>query len=97
MRLIIDIDGTICSHEQDYRKAKPFKNRIAKVNRFYDSGSTIIYFTARGTKTSIDYREITEAQFKRWGVKYHELLFNKPYGDFYVDDKGVDDMWLGER
>ena len=24
---------------------------------------------------------------KEWGVKYHELRFGKPAGDYYIDDR----------
>jgi len=86
-KYIIDCDGTICSQEKDYAKAKPFLNVIKKINTLYDEGNIIKFFTARGTETKIDWREITEKQLKDWGVKYHELMMGKPAGDIYIDDK----------
>jgi hypothetical protein len=50
-------------------------------------GHYIILFTARGTKTGLDWRETTENQLKRWGVKHHELKFGKPAADYYIDDR----------
>lgn len=95
MKLVVDIDGTICSQEQDYSKAKPFLERIAHLNKLYDEGYTIIYYTARGTETGIDWREITEKQFDDWGVKYHYLMFGKPSADYYIDDKGIEyERWV---
>ena len=49
MRYCIDIDGTICTPTvgRDYHKAEPWKDRIAKINKLYDEGHYIIYFTAR--------------------------------------------------
>lgn len=95
MKLIVDIDGTICSQEQDYSQAKPFLERIAHLNKLYDEGCTIIYYTARGTETGIDWREITEKQFDDWGVKYHDLMFGKPSADYYIDDKGIEyERWV---
>ena len=56
MKLIyVDIDETICNREassdfgvvHDYTKAKPIKENIAKINKLYDEGNTIVYWTAR--------------------------------------------------
>lgn len=87
MKYVIDIDGTICSQEKNYAEAMPLFNRIERINQLYDEGHTIVYFTARGTETGIDWREITERQFKMWGVKYHDLIFGKPAADYYLDDR----------
>lgn len=87
----VDIDETICekSEDLDYSKAKPFYKRINKINKLYDEGNTVIYWTARGTGTGIDWREITEKQFEDWGVKYHSLKFGKPIYDLFIDDKNI--------
>ena len=87
MKLVIDIDGTICTQEKDYTDAKPFVDRIQKFNERYIAGDTIVYFTARGTETGIDWEQVTRDQFKEWGVKSHQLLFGKPSADLYIDDK----------
>jgi len=91
MIIYVDIDETICYYEgaRDYPKALPLKNNIEKINNLYDRGDTIIYWTARGTVTGIDWRETTEDQFERWGVKYHELRFGKPNYDLFIDDKNI--------
>lgn len=87
MKYVIDIDGTICTQEKDYAEATPFLDRIEKINKLYDEGHMIVYFTARGTETGIDWREVTEKQFAKWGVKYNDLIFGKPSADYYLDDK----------
>jgi hypothetical protein len=91
-----DIDGTLCSlTDGSYNEAKPFKNRITEVNSLYNSGNTIILNTARGWVTGIDWKKITEAQLETWNVKYHELYFNKPAADYYIDDKAVEvNNWI---
>ncbi len=33
--------------------------------------------------------EVTEKQFHRWGVKYHDILFGKPMYDIFICDKVV--------
>jgi hypothetical protein len=91
MIFYVDIDDTICSHSEDldYSRATPRPERILKINRLYDQGNTIVYWTARGTGSGIDWREVTEKQFKDWGVKYHELKFGKPVYDLFIDDKNI--------
>ncbi len=89
--IFVDIDETICtkSEDLDYAKAKPLYKRIEKINNLYDEGNTIIYWTARGTGSGIDWREVTEKQFKEWGVKCHDLRFGKPIYDLFIDDKNI--------
>jgi mannose-6-phosphate isomerase-like protein (cupin superfamily) len=90
MTYCFDIDGVICTDTGgDYKKAAPIVNTIDRINDLYDKGQKIVLMTARGTTTKIDWREATEKQLKKWGVKYHELIFGKPYADLYIDDKAV--------
>ena len=49
-----------------------------------------MYWTARGTGSGIDWRDITEKQLEEWGVKYHELKFGKPVYDLFIDDKNIE-------
>ena len=89
MNIFVDIDETICETPTDrnYRNSTPIKGNINKVNNLYDEGHRIVYWTARGTMTGIDWREVTEKQFSEWGVKHHELRFGKPAYDILVCDK----------
>jgi hypothetical protein len=63
--------------------------RIERVNGLYDSGNTIVYFTARGSTTGIDWTDFTRDQLESWGARYHRLILGKPEADVYVDDKGI--------
>ncbi|MDD3296570.1 MAG: SDR family oxidoreductase [Candidatus Omnitrophica bacterium] len=85
----IDIDGTICNICKDYGKAAPYLDRIEKINKLYDKGHTIVYFSARGSTTGLDWSELTKKQFKKWNVKYHKLILGKPFFDYCLDDKGI--------
>lgn len=87
--LVIDIDGTLCSQEQDYAHASPLQPVINKINNCYNQGYHIVLFTARGSETGIDWADITKQQLEAWGVKYHELMFGKPAADLYIDDKAL--------
>jgi len=91
MIIYIDIDETICETPPDrnYVNAKPIIENVKKANKLYEEGHTIIYWTARGTTTGIDWREITETQFDDWGIEYHELKFGKPNYDLFIDDKNM--------
>ena len=112
-RYCVDIDGTICSPTvgRDYHKAKPWKNRIDALNKLYDEGNYIIYFTARAMgrfsdQTHFDAAikakevlfELTEKQLNDWGCKYHELIMGKPHADIFIDDKGInsDEFFLNK-
>lgn len=88
-----DIDETICHTKgTDYSSAVPIPDRIAKINKLFTEGNTIKLLTARGSKTGLDWRELTETQLVKWGVNYHELHMGKPFADFYIDDKAINDL-----
>tara|TARA_R110000796_G_scaffold146898_2_gene263632 strand:+ start:3915 stop:4241 length:327 start_codon:yes stop_codon:yes gene_type:complete len=100
MTYVFDIDGTICSKtDGDYTMAQPFPERIQKINQLYDEGHTVIFLTARGmgrhNNNSIsaqrDFYDLTATQLEQWGSKHHQLFLGKPSGDYYIDDKGVND------
>ena len=98
--LVVDIDGTICTNTNGkYEDAKPFIERIEQINRLYDAGYNIVYFTARGMgryKNNVHMAEyefytLTKKQLDSWGCKYHDLRLGKPSADVYIDDKAVQD------
>ena len=89
--LVIDIDGVIASLVEDgnYSNANAINENINYINKLKLSGVKIILFTARGSASGINWRKVTELQMKEWGVLYDELLFGKPAGDLYIDDKAA--------
>ena len=93
--IMVDIDDTICFHDaegkgpRDYSLAKPYLDRIAKINALYEEGHTIIYWTARGTMTGINWFKLTLNQLYVWGCKFHELRMGKPAYDLFIDDKNI--------
>jgi hypothetical protein len=88
-----DIDGTICATTgSDYPNSVPNAERITQINLLFEQGHEVIFFTARGSTSGRNWRELTESQLALWGVKYHELIMGKPSADFYIDDKGRSDV-----
>ena len=96
-KIYVDIDETICFYEQeipldgkkDYSKAIPSYENIYKINKLYEQGNTIIYWTARGSRSGIDWHEFTEKQLSHWGAKYHQLKCDKPYYDIFIEDRSI--------
>jgi len=91
---LVDIDETICfySEKRRYDLSEPNYKNIAKINKLYDEGWQIVYWTARGSVSQVDYTEHTRNQLENWGCKYHELITGtsdnpKPHFDLVIDDK----------
>ena len=92
MIYMVDIDQTICTTPcidgvNVYEHSTPILCRIAKINKLYDEGHTIIYWTGRGTGSGIDQTLFTKHQLYSWGCKYHEVRLYKPSYDVWIDDK----------
>lgn len=81
---LIDIDGTITDdipNEEPERMGtcKPFPDALKTLNKWYDEGHIICFFTSRTEA----HREVTEAWLKEHGFKYHSMLMGKPRGGNY--------------
>lgn len=93
----VDIDETICFYEHDrlYEQAIPNYENINKINKLYDQGWIIVYWTARGStqpnnQDRLSYiRQLTTFQLQNWGAKFHRLEIGdkKPLYDLVIDDK----------
>jgi hypothetical protein len=91
MIIFVDIDETICFYDgkRDYNLAKPYKERIEKINKLYKEGNTIVYWTARGSVTQKNWFQVTLEQLNKWKCKFHELRMGKPAYDIFIDDKNI--------
>ena len=70
---------------------------IEIINRLYDEGHTIVYWTARGCKSGVDWTDVTVRQLKEWGAKSHDVVLGKPYYDLFIDDKALNsDFYFGD-
>jgi len=81
---LIDIDGTVCDdipNEEPQRMltAKPYPDALEILNKWYDEGHIITFFTSR-TEAHRDY---TETWLSKHNFKYHGLLMGKPRGGNY--------------
>ena len=81
---LIDIDGTIgddIPNEEPERMvtAKHYPDALETINRWFDEGHIITYFTSR----TEEHRKVTEEWLDRIGFKYHGLLMGKPRGGNY--------------
>lgn len=93
MIIYIDIDETICtSINKDYPNARPLVDNINKANKLYDEGHTIVYWTARGSGSGIDWTELTISQLDKWNVKRHDIKLGKPSYDLFIDDKAINTL-----
>ena len=90
MKIFVDIDETICFYdgERYYPDAVPNMENIAKINKLYDEGHYIKYWTARGAVTGLEWYDVTLNQLKEWGCKFSELsVGEKPDYDLLICDK----------
>ena len=89
MIIYVDIDGTICYTENsDYENAIANFTHIEKINKLYNEGHEIVYWTARGGTTNIDWSDLTKKQLNKWCCKYTRIeIQKKPHYDLFIDDK----------
>ena len=81
---LIDIDGTVCEdipNEEPERMATAecFDGVVEQINKWYDEGHQICFFTSRLE----EHRKVTEEWLTRHGFKWHSCLFGKPRGGNY--------------
>ena len=95
---VVDLDHTLCdiklipeeNNRWDYQNAKPYLERIEKINRLYEEGNQIIIDTARGSTSGNDWYKKTKNQLDSWGLKYHILRTGTKFpADYYIDDKAI--------
>ncbi|MCK6259448.1 HAD family hydrolase [Fictibacillus sp. KIGAM418] len=97
MRIVVDLDGTICELKktgETYQDVKPKENAIETLHALKDLGHEIVIYTARRMRThsgnvgkvTADIGDLTIEWLKNYNVPYDELVFGKPYGHVYIDD-----------
>lgn len=91
--ILIDIDGTICEDIKNedshlFSQAKLYPKALEIINKWYEEGDVITFFTARESKD----REVTENWLKEKGFKYNGLIMDKPR----IKD-GQEYFWIDNR
>lgn len=91
--ILVDIDGTVCEDIKNedshlYSTAELYPDSLDIINKWYDNGNIITFFTAREEKD----REVTEKWLNDNGFKYHGLIMNKPRCN---DEQEY--MWIDNR
>ena len=81
---LIDIDGTVCEdipteEPERMETAQVFPEAIEIVNKWFNEGHIITFFTSR----TEEHRLITEQYLQAQGFLYHGLLMGKPRGGNY--------------
>lgn len=89
MIIYVDIDNTICHTENsDYKNSTPRYEQIEKINKLHNEGDEIIYWTARGGHSGIDWSRFTKKQIDNWGCCYTRIeKQKKPSYDLFICDK----------
>lgn len=100
MRLIIDLDGTICylkEKGETYADVKPKEGAAEFISNLRKQGHYVIIQTARNMatceanlgKVMKNVGKITLEWLDTHGIEYDEIYFGKPNGDLYIDDRAL--------
>jgi len=87
----VDLDWTLCEswwwwNKEDCLMAKPYPDRIKKINDMVKEWVYIIIYTAR----NMDLIKETMAWLLLNNVNYHWInIQRKPWADLYIDDKWI--------
>lgn len=99
-RFCFDLDNTLVTTPAtpgDYTTCRPIQRVIDYARSLHEKGHHITIHTARRMRTHggnvgsvvADIGAITLDQLKMFGIPHDEVLFGKPYADYYIDDKAV--------
>lgn len=100
MRIVIDLDGTICpvkGEGEEYGALKPHPGAVEKLRMLHEAGHYIIIQTARNMKTCEsnlgkvmkNVGKVTLEWLERYGIPYDEIYFGKPNAEIYIDDRAL--------
>lgn len=98
MRIVIDLDGTICpikKNGQMYEDLIPIPGAVEKLKELRTAGHYIIIQTARNMATQDsnvgkvmrNIGKVTLDWLARYEVQYDEIYFGKPNAHLYIDDR----------
>lgn len=100
MKVIIDLDDTLSKTEdRDYEHSQPIQSVIDKLGEMRETFNDVevVLHTARGMNSckgdvkmaEKKNRPAIERFLQRYGIKVDRIIFGKPLGDLYIDDKAM--------
>lgn len=100
MRIVIDLDGTICPIKQKderYEDLQPLAGAVEKMREIKEAGHYIIIQTARNMATQQgnlgrvmqNIGKITLDWLVKYNIQYDEIYFGKPNAHIYIDDRAL--------
>lgn len=107
MRIVIDLDGTICPIKgkgETYADLSPHEGAVAKLKALKAEGHYLIIQTARNMatcesnlgKVMKNVGKVTLDWLDKYEIPYDEIYFGKPNAELYIDDRAFRfDNWSG--
>lgn len=100
MRIVIDLDGTICPIKQEgesYADLQPYPLASQKIKELRAQGHYIIIQTARNMATCQsnlgrvvkNIGKLTLDWLDRHQIEFDEIYFGKPNAHLYIDDRAM--------
>lgn len=103
LRIIFDIDGTICpikNENERYEDIVPDSEIVAKMREYKAVGAIIVLHTSRNMRTyqgqigliNANTAKVLLHWLDKWDIPYDEIIYGKPWpghNGFYVDDRAV--------
>ena len=100
MRIVIDLDGTICrikSPEQSYAEVAPIPGAKERLREMRKKGHYIVIQSARNMatcdsnvgKVMKNIGKVTLEWLEKNGMEYDEIYFGKPNAELYIDDRAI--------
>ncbi|EAH4565347.1 hypothetical protein TT01_09515 [Campylobacter jejuni] len=76
--IFVDIDGVLLRNSDPFfqpmwGETSKIEENVDILNRLYDSGKVNIILI---TQRSLEWKEVTEKQLKKEGIKYHQIIYN---------------------
>jgi CMP-N,N'-diacetyllegionaminic acid synthase len=91
LRLVCDLDGVVFSRvvDGDYSTAFPIMPMVSSLIGLLNDGLTIVFHSARGSATGIDWYSHTRSHLDKLGFSMCPLFLGKPHAHFYLDDRSI--------
>lgn len=87
MKIVIDLDGTICTEEKQFSRslAKVQNGAREALELLRSKGYIIIIYSAR---TWAEY-EMSINWLNSNSIPFDQLILGKPQGDYWIDDRAI--------